>query len=75
MDLPTYCIVGRRPVKAIQTEAGGLDILAYNWETGAFERNMSYLSKIFMGEGEIDYISEAEFLQYVEQLRQEQGLS
>ncbi|MBD1838855.1 hypothetical protein H6F78_18135 [Coleofasciculus sp. FACHB-64] len=71
MDLPLYCIVGDRPVKAIETEDGGMDVLAYEWDTGEFKRAMQYLSKITLGDGEIDYVSEQEFEQYVEKLRQQ----
>lgn len=71
MKLPLYCIVGDRPVKAIETEDGGMDVLAYDWDTGEFKRAMQYLSKITIGDGEIDYVSESEFEQYVEQMRQE----
>ncbi|HBB34266.1 MAG TPA: hypothetical protein DDZ80_27430 [Cyanobacteria bacterium UBA8803] len=71
MKLPLYCIVGERPVKAIETEDGGMDVLAYDWDTGEFKRAMQYLSKITVGDGEIDYVSEQEFEQYVEQLRQQ----
>lgn len=71
MNLPLYCIVGDRPVKAIETEDGGMDVLAYDWDTGEFKRAMQYLSKITLGDGEIDYVSEQEFEQYVEQLRQQ----
>lgn len=71
MNLPLYCIVGDRPVKAIETEDGGMDVLAYDWDTGEFKRAMQYLSKITVGDGEIDYVSENEFGQYVEQLRQQ----
>jgi len=34
MGLPRYCLIGARPVKTIRTEDGGIDVLAYNWETG-----------------------------------------
>ncbi|PZO37068.1 MAG: hypothetical protein DCF19_19775 [Pseudanabaena frigida] len=69
MDLPMYCIVGRRPVKLIATETGGTDVLAYNWETGEFQREMSYLTTVLMGEGEVDYVSEQEFNSFVTQLQ------
>jgi hypothetical protein len=71
MDLPMYCIVGRRPVKLIKTETGGTDVLAYSWETREFQREMSYLTTILMGEGDIDYVSEQEFNQFITQLQTE----
>jgi hypothetical protein len=69
IPLPMYCIVGRRPVKAFETDDGGMDIHAYNWETGEFEREMTYLTTILYGDA--DHVSETEFSEYVEQLRQD----
>ncbi|CAN1209966.1 hypothetical protein TUMEXPCC7403_07050 [Tumidithrix helvetica PCC 7403] len=71
MELPMYFIVGRRPVKLIKPEAGGMDVLAYNWETGEFEREMDYLTTVLMGEGDVDRVSEQEFSQLVVQLQSE----
>lgn len=70
MDLPIYCLVGIRPVKLIATESGGTDVLAYDWQTGTFQREMQYLTRVLMGDGEIDYLSEAEFEQYLVTLGQ-----
>jgi hypothetical protein len=64
-----YCIVGERPVVAFETDEGGMDIHVFNWETGALERDMTYLTKILYGDA--DQVSEAEFTEYVERLRQE----
>ncbi len=71
MDLPKYFIVGRRPVKLIKPEAGGMDVLAYNWETGEFQREMGYLTTVLMGEGDVDQVSEQEFCQLVIELQTE----
>lgn len=68
---PEYYIVGARPVKVVRTEAGGTDCLAYNWETGQFERNLSYLPKVDFMEGEVDSVDEEMFNQQVEKLRSE----
>lgn len=73
MELPFYCIVGARPVKAIETEDGGMDILAYNWQTGEFERDMQYLDRIVIVRGEMDVVTEEEFEQYVDKLRRERN--
>lgn len=69
LTLPMYCIVGRRPVKAVATDEGGMDIQAYNWDTGEFERDMSYMMSITFGDA--DHVSEAEFLTCVEALHRE----
>jgi hypothetical protein len=69
MKLPCYCIVGDRPVKAIPTTDGGMDILAYNWTTGEFERDITYLTRIVMGDHEVNYVSEQTFNQQVSELK------
>ena len=69
LALPMYCIVGRRPVMAFETDDGGMDIQAYNWTTGEFERDIGYLTTIMVGDA--DHVSEAEFAEQVSQLRLE----
>jgi hypothetical protein len=71
MDLPMYFIVGRRPIKLIKTEEGGMDVLAYSWETGEFQREMGYLTTVLMGEGDVDQVSEQEFSQFLMELQNE----
>jgi len=71
MDLPKYFIVGRRPVKLIKPEEGGMDVLAYDWKTGDFQREMGYLTTVLMGEGDVDQVSEQEFCQFVIELQTE----
>lgn len=71
MDLPKYFIVGRRPVKLIKLEEGGMDVLAYNWKTGEFQREMGYLTTVLMGEGDVDQVSEQEFSQLLSELQRE----
>lgn len=66
---PEHYIVGERPVKVVETENGGLTCLAYNWKTGEFERDMSYMLKVRTIEGEVDAISEEKFNLHVENLR------
>ncbi|MEO1053735.1 MAG: hypothetical protein AAFX87_24070 [Bacteroidota bacterium] len=70
LKTPLYCIVGLRPVKAFDTEDGGLDIHAFNWETKAFERHMEYLSVIYFGtQYDVEEVTKEEFDRYVEELR------
>lgn len=61
MNLPRYFFVGVRPVKFVETAEGGLDVLAFDWTTGAFVREMSYLAKCSLGGGEVDEVESAEF--------------
>lgn len=70
---PEYYIVGARPVKVVRTEAGGLDCLAYNWETGEFETNLDYMALVHFMEGEVDEVDEQTFNQQVEKLRLRNG--
>ena len=48
-----------------------MDVLAYNWKTGEFQREMGYLTTVLMGEGNVDQVSEQEFCQLVSELQME----
>ena len=41
-----YMICGLRPVYSIPTMEGGLAIYAYQWESGEFALDMSYLTRL-----------------------------
>jgi len=69
MDLPRYFRVGDRPVKFISTPDGGMDVVAFDWKSGQFVRAMEYLTRCSMGDPEIDDMEEAEFEEYVKELR------
>jgi len=68
-DLPRYCIVGERPVKAIETEDGGMDVQGYDWKTGDFVRAMNHLTDVMMPDGEVEVVTEAVFEAHVQRLR------
>ena len=69
MDLPRYCIIGARPVKAVETADGGMDILAYDWSTGEFAREMGYLTRVSLPDEEVDIVSREQFDAYIAELR------
>ncbi len=70
LQAPLYCIVGARPVKALNTDDGGLGVYAYNWDSGAFELAMDYLERIYFGsQDEVEQVTREEFDLYVEELR------
>lgn len=69
MDLPLYCIIGDRPVKAIETESGGMEVMALNWKNGKFEREMKYLDRILFGDIEVSVVDENNFKKKVEEIR------
>jgi hypothetical protein len=69
VDLPRYCIVGARPGKAIETEDGGMDILAYDWSTGEFARDMECLTRVSLPDEEVEVVSREQFDAYVAELR------
>ncbi|MBI4700707.1 MAG: hypothetical protein HY744_06015 [Deltaproteobacteria bacterium] len=73
MDLPRYCIVGARPVKLVETADGGMDCLAYDWETGAMVRNMDYLTRACLPDEEVDIVTADEFDAQVARLRSGRG--
>ncbi|MFZ4738011.1 MAG: hypothetical protein ACOYM9_18790 [Bradymonadia bacterium] len=67
---PIYCIVGLRPVKAVCTPEGGLDVLAYDWKTGRFEREMKYLTTLTAPTDEdAEFVDRAAFDAHVADLR------
>lgn len=72
MELPSYFVVGSVPVKAVPTEGGGMDVLAYDETTGEFRRAMQYLDAVFSHAGNIDVdrVSEAAFEKYVARLEE-----
>ncbi len=69
MDLPLYCIIGDRPVKAIETENGGMDVVALNWKSGTFEREMKYLDRILSGDVEVEVVDKKDFISKVDEIR------
>ncbi|MEL6578432.1 MAG: hypothetical protein AAFQ14_01665 [Cyanobacteria bacterium J06621_12] len=66
-----YYTVNDRPVKMMPTEDGGRTVLVLNWQTGEFEADMSYLSRCYNPEQDVDRLSEAKFDQYVSELKRE----
>jgi hypothetical protein len=68
--LPRYAIVGARPVKAVQTEDGGMTILALDWKTGEFVRDLDYTPRVLLPDEEVDVVSADEFEAYVDRIRQ-----
>jgi hypothetical protein len=63
--------MGARPVKAVSTADGGMDILAFDWETGELKRDIGLLEEIVFPKPETDIVSEEEFNRRVEALRAE----
>ena len=61
LNLPMYCIVGARPVRAVATPEGGMRVEALDWKTGELVPEPTWTARILMGHGEVDYVSEAEF--------------
>ena len=70
MKLPRYWLVGDRPVKAVATPEGGMDLLAWEWKTGAFVREMGYLTRVMTGmDPEVDEVDAAAFEAQCQRLR------
>lgn len=70
-DLPRYYIVGDRPVKAVATSAGGMEVLAFDWKTGEFSPELTYLSRLVLPDPEVDRVSQDAFDAHVRRLREE----
>ena len=82
LKLPTYAIVGERPVMAEATPDGGMRILAYDLKTGELVGEGGYLMHLFFPSGlqdrddalwdaggDIEYVSKKRFDQKVAELR------
>ncbi len=68
-DTTRFYFVGLRPIRFVPTPEGGMLVLKMNWETGAFEYGMEYLDRAMSGRGEVQRVSEREFMQKVEAWR------
>lgn len=74
METPRYCKVGNRPVKAI-LEDDGFGIYVFDWDTGEFTLDMSYLERIYFGTmDDVEIFSKSEFDTYVQGLKKEPEL-
>lgn len=72
MNLPIYCIVGDRPVKGVATAGGGMDVLAFDWQSGGFVRDMSHLhTLVHPTDEDAEFVDAATFEARVSALRAE----
>lgn len=68
----TFMICGARPVFSALTAEGGLAVYAFDWETGEFTLDMSYLTRISGWPKDDDAeVTRAEFDEAVALLRQD----
>lgn len=68
--VPLYCLVGLRPVMAVATPEGGLDLLALDWKTCMFERDMGYLQTVMSPrDDEVIFLDPQDFRKRVDELR------
>ncbi len=70
LDRSRFFVVGIRPVR-FRVHDQGMAVEAFDWDTGEFVRENSYLSKILAGDGDIDELSEPDFDAVVERRRAE----
>jgi hypothetical protein len=68
-----YFIVGIRPVR-LRDHDGGLACEAFDWKTGGFAIDNSYLSKVISGDGEVEEVSATQFAEAVQRLRKQRKL-
>ena len=66
-----YYTVNDRPVKMLSTANGGKKVLVLNLHTGEFEADLSYLSRCYNPEQDVDRLSKTVFESYVAQLKRE----
>lgn len=46
-----------------------MDVLAYDWKTGKFERNMDYLVRVILPDTEVQEVDKDAFERHVKKLR------
>ena len=68
MDLPIFCVVDTRPVKVVPTEDDGLEVLAWDAESGDFVRRMDLLERVLMQDDWVVELTEDEFDTHVSAL-------
>jgi hypothetical protein len=68
-----FFLVGIRPVR-LRDHNGGLACEVFDWKTGAFTIDNSYLSKVISGYGEVEEVDQAAFAETVKRLREERKL-
>ena len=64
-----YYTVNDRPVKIVSTIDGGRKVLVMDLQTGKFKPDMSYLSRCYNPEQDVDRLSKTAFEQYVIELK------
>lgn len=64
-----YYTVNDRPVKMLPTADGGRKVLVMNLHTGEFESDMSYLSRCYNPEQDVEQLSAKTFERYIRELR------
>lgn len=69
MDLPRYYLLGILPIKLVPTPEGGMTVLRMSWESLAFEYGNEHLDRLMLGTGDVERVTEDEFIQHVESLR------
>jgi hypothetical protein len=58
---PWYFAIESRLVKVVATKDGGMDVLVFNPETKALERDLAYLAQCFDPGQNVDRLTEADF--------------
>lgn len=72
--LSGFFVVGERPVMVQPTGDGGIEVLAYDWATGEFVRDASYLARVTFLHGEVDSVTREEFEAIVADIRARRGV-
>lgn len=69
-NYPKYFLVGSRPVMFLLRIDGEVDAMAYEWSTGEFVKEMTYLTGAVHAARPCE-ITEEEFIDVVENLRRQ----
>lgn len=68
MDLPIFCVVDTRPVKVVPDSDGGVEVLAFDPESGEFVRRMDLLERVLMQDDWVVELTEDEFEAHLSEL-------
>lgn len=69
MDLPIYCVVDTRPVKVVSGQDGGVEVYAFDAESGEFVRRMDLLERVLIQDDWVVELTEEEFEAHLAALR------
>lgn len=69
MKMPRYALIDWQPVKALRAVDGNVTVRSFDFQNKEFSTNMSFLTQMVLGYGNIKFINRPVFDEYVEMLQ------